>query len=69
MSTRPQPFKLSTSKSAAQIEKYQSAAEKIAAFHKQTPERFRTHPRGKYNFNILSCLLYFMNNQSEKNYV
>lgn len=46
MSTRPQPFKLSTSKSAAQIEKYQSAAEKIAAFHKQTPERFRTHPRG-----------------------
>lgn len=44
--TKTQPFKLSTSKSAVQVQKYQSAAEKIAAFHKQTPDRFRTRPRG-----------------------
>ncbi|XP_067651165.1 targeting protein for Xklp2 homolog isoform X2 [Haliotis asinina] len=44
--TRPQPFKLTTShKPAQQVEKFQSMAQSVAAFHRSTPDRFRRKPR------------------------
>lgn len=47
--TRPQPFKLSQAKSTSSLqaaEKYQSVAERVAAFHSKTPDRFKTKGQG-----------------------
>ncbi|XP_005090333.1 targeting protein for Xklp2 isoform X2 [Aplysia californica] len=46
--TKPQPFKLSSAKStnALHSNKYESDAEKLIAFQRRTPERFRTQPHG-----------------------
>ncbi|CAL1546064.1 unnamed protein product [Lymnaea stagnalis] len=47
--TKTQPFKLHTQRSTPQLhqtEKYESVAEKVAAFHKKTPDRFRSQPIG-----------------------
>ncbi|GFR59692.1 targeting protein for Xklp2 [Elysia marginata] len=49
--TKPQPFKLSHSKSTASVTKFVSDAEKTANFSKQTPQRFRTVP--KLNHKVL----------------
>lgn len=43
--TKPQPFKLSHSKSTAIVTKFVSDAEKTANFSKLTPQRFRSVPK------------------------
>ncbi|KAK0051443.1 targeting protein for Xklp2 isoform X3 [Biomphalaria pfeifferi] len=45
--TKPQPFHLHTQKSnnaSHQAVKYESVAERVAAFHNKTPDRFRSKP-------------------------
>ncbi|CAG5134106.1 unnamed protein product [Candidula unifasciata] len=47
--THLKPFKFTATKSTApqsQAEKYESVAERITAFHRKTPDRFRSQPHG-----------------------
>ncbi|BFZ19453.1 hypothetical protein BsWGS_22492 [Bradybaena similaris] len=47
--TQPKPFKFTATKNTAppsHAEKYESVAEIATAFHKKTPDRFRSQPRG-----------------------